>query len=167
MEISPMQYGLLSKRGREQYDTKRNQEWRDSASCAKDYEEACATAYLADPSILTSPALVKDAENAIRTALIRAKEGVLQAQVALVKATNQILPTSDVEVGDRIFTKMGGRYGIVEKRSKASASILLDNGSLMPVKLAACTWLSYSDVQAAASLGLTSAHPRNRGSCTV
>ena len=167
MEISPMQYGLLSKAARVRYDANRDAAWAASTACAKTYEEACAAAYLADPAILNDPKITKDAKDAIYWARTQATKDAEQARIALINKTNRILPTDDVQVGDRVFSLMWNGYGVVEKKTKASFSLRTEDGSLMSTKILACQWLHYDDVKKAAALGLTSAHPRNSGVCAV
>lgn len=158
-EIAPSQYASLSKRQRAEYDAKRSREWAASAECAEEYAQACLAAYDADPEILRDPEIHPDASDAIFWARRRREEAATKARFDVLSAENRVEP-ADVQVGDRVFWLLGGRYLTVTKKSKASLRGVCERGEEHKAAIRACQWLHYNELQEAAKAGKTTIKPR-------
>lgn len=158
-EISPMQYAGLSKRGRAEYDAKRSQEWAASAECAAEYARACFEACEADPSIYQDPAIHPEAKSAIFHERERREKAAAKARFDVLSAENRVEP-ADVQVGDRVYWLLGGRYLTVTKKSKASLRGVCERGEEYKAAIRACQWLHYNELQEAAKAGKTTIKPR-------
>lgn len=158
-EISPMQYAGLSKRARQEYDAKRSREWDASAACAQAYADACFAAYENDLRILEHPEIHPDAKTAIFFAVKRRTEALDRARFDALSRENAVEP-ADVQLGDRVFWLLGGRYLTVTKKSKASLRGVCERGEEFKAAIRACQWLHYNELQEAAKAGKTTIKPR-------
>jgi preprotein translocase subunit YajC len=152
-EISPMQYAGLSKRGKAQYDAKRSAEWDASAACKQEWRALVMAAHDADAFNQHDPSTSDEARQAIAHEAQRRREAAAQFRFQEASHRNRITSADQVNVGDRVFSIMCGKYGRIVKKSKQSVRIELENAPAWmtaPVKerIGAIEWLSHNDLQA-------------------
>lgn len=163
MEISTVQYGRMSKSARKAYDAKRSAEWDASAECAAKYARLCFEAYEADPEILKSPDLHPEAKSAIWAEKLRRKKAEVEERLKALREQNQIQSADELEVGDRVYWLLAGRYVRVVKKAKASFRGVDDDGHETKVAVRACHWLHYNELKEAAEQGRTTIRPERGG----
>lgn len=159
MEVSHLQLSRMGKRARKEYDEKRAREWQASADCKAEYARRCFEAYMAEPELLKSPELHRDAKDAIYGAIRRSEKAELDARFEELRAQNQIRSAEELRVNDRVFTIMGGEYVTVTKLFKASLRGVTERGEERKLKIGYCSWLSYRDLEQAAKDGKTTIRP--------
>jgi hypothetical protein len=159
-EISPMQYGLMSKRQREQYLKERAKQWDAAARAKQEWGDKVWMAYqngefsLKDVPETSSKnwfeISVRDLITAREEAQRKAGEDQL---IDKAREENQIKDVSQIEIGDRIYHPIFKRYGIVEKKFKNSIRVLDENGDIYKVDARVAQWRSYDDMREAALNG--------------
>lgn len=159
-EISPMQYAGLSKRGKVEYDAKRSREWQASADCAAEYAAACFAAWETDASIYTDPRIHPDAKTAIFHERLRREKAAADARFKALQDGNAIRSADEIQIGDRVYWLLGGRYITVTKKSKASIRAVDDTGEEHKAAIRACQWLHYNELRKAADEGRTTVRLR-------
>lgn len=145
-DISPMQYGLMSKRAQARHDAERRAAWQASVDCGAEYERLCVEAYDADPSILTSPDLDRDAREAIRCEMSRRRDAEAARQRAERHAESLIHSTAEVAVGDRVWWVMRRECLTVTRVLKAAVRGVNDRGESCLARIGACRWPSDDEI---------------------
>jgi hypothetical protein len=155
-EISPMQYGLLGKRQKEAYDKKRAAEWEASGAAKDEWRGKVISAWDAGIIDSHSPELHPEAKTAITMEKIHRGKAAKEANLQAAQRTNEITSVDQVEVGDRVFDLMSGKYGKVTKKNKTSVVFEQEAGGYNPgprkVDARGLRWKSYTDLQAEAGI---------------
>ncbi len=125
-EISPYQYGRLSKRGRRTYDDKRRQEWSLSAAAKAKWRDIVLAAYASGQFNLDHPRLHPEALSAILAHERRREEVARQEAHQRAMKANYILEPAAIQPGDTVFDVMCGKYGEVVKVFRKSARVKFD-----------------------------------------
>ncbi|HEY0174447.1 MAG TPA: hypothetical protein VGB98_25750 [Pyrinomonadaceae bacterium] len=153
-EISPMQYGGLSGRGRRAYDAKRSQEWAASGACKTEYDRLVFEAYKRGEFKLKDEGVTKDAESAVAYLSAQEKQADREERLRAARRANQILHVDDAEEGDRVFIVGYSQYATVVKKLKVSFSLKAEgSGREFKIAAGACVWLSYNDLVKAVDEG--------------
>ena len=125
-EISPMQYAHLSKRGKKEYDEKRNKEWQASADIKSEWREKVRKA--ADDGRINkdTPSLSEEARSTIiHRGIEKDKEKAKRDEAAAAEA-NTVRKIDDIEKGQELHHNIYERVRVVRK-SKKSIRVLILN----------------------------------------
>jgi hypothetical protein len=114
-EISPMQYGNLSGRGKAQYDAKRAAEWDASIACKQEWRDAVIAAHDAEEFNQHDPEVSSDARHVILHETRRRAGEVAQYKLREATKANLITSPDQIKAGDRVFSVMSNHYVIIEK----------------------------------------------------
>ena len=159
-EISPAQYGMLPKSQKREYDAKRRREYEASSKVYTQWVNAIMKGYKEGKFDRNDPLVPSEVKMLISGENTRLEKEHARELHAKAHAENQIRSVSDVDIGDTVFTLIGGRYGKVIKKFTNSVRITpIDwtvtdyRGNLEKTQHAkwdvrTLQWLSYSDMEA-------------------
>lgn len=152
-EISPMQYAHLSKRGKAQYDAKREHDWDASAACKAEWRRLVIEAHDASRFHYKDADVEPEAKHAVIGERIDRDKKAKRAAIDAALADNKITDVSQLKVGDRIFDMAGGWHGTVTKVNKVSVSYKPDcqpgswaEGRIFKANIGSLQWKPYAEV---------------------
>lgn len=127
-EVSPMQLGLMSKRARGEYDTKRAAEWAASGACKTEWRRKVVEASMVGTFDWRNPPadLHPEARTAAIAAHVAAKKADREEAWAAYRAAQSIQKSADVAPGDRVFDLMFGGYVRVVKAFAKGIRVVLE-----------------------------------------
>lgn len=128
-EISPHQYGSMSKRQQAEYDKKRAGEWQASADVKGEWQHKVRQAHLGGQIDRDTPGLHPDAKRVIVQEAIRAKELRKKSKRLMVEERRAIRSPSEVKTGQTIETTMYGKV-TVGKVNRATVQVQGKFGSV-------------------------------------
>lgn len=143
-EISPVQYGRMSARAKKAYDAKRAAEWEASGVAKERWRKEVLRAFDLGQFRLDDDDVTEDAREAVRLGQRRVAEAAEKSALALARTANQVLP-GELEVGDRVYDLMRGKYGTVSKVFKKSARVDYGDGA-STTGIGGLQWHSYNDL---------------------
>jgi hypothetical protein len=164
-EISPYQYGSMSKRGKTQYDAKRREEWNIAGRGKRAWGEQVMEAYDAGKFTLDDPEVHPDAKSHVRAIQAARMEHDFQKRFAAASRLNRFTYETDVRVGDRVYCLIGGFYTTVTKVNRKSVRIesrfkgnnVIDgytyNDADYTIDKCGLQWLHYNELQHAVRNG--------------
>lgn len=165
-EISPVQYGRMSKRGKVQYDNKRSAEWGASAKCAEAYRAEVMAGYDKGAFSLEHSAgldVHPEARNVVTWELRAREAATVEARYREAVVHNEDL--SHVGLGDTVFCVMTSCYAVVVKVFPVSVRLQLPKGAAGTEgslarkawlsKRRACRWLHHNELKRAAAASIT------------
>lgn len=150
-EISPYQYGSMSKRGKAQYDAKRSQEWAASGAVKQGWHRKVIVAYEAGEVTLDTPGLHSEAKSAIIHEQIRRREVETERRYKEALKQNRITGPGEIKKGDTVFDVICGKYGEVVKVNKKTARVWIDfawGGRDVKVDIRLLQWKHPNDIRA-------------------
>jgi hypothetical protein len=145
-EISPYQYARMGKNQKAAYDKKRNDEWSKASDAKKEWASLVYRAYKNGSFDLNSPDVHPDAKQAVKLGRYREDEDVKEEAFKKAEKENRIKDTSQLKVGDTVFSVMFGNYAEIKKVNKKSI-IIEYKGRQMKTSPMALTWLKYGDLK--------------------
>lgn len=147
-EISPFQYARMSDNKKKAYDKKRNKEWKDAAKAKDDWAEAVYQAHQDGEFDLSDSDVSRDAVEAVKMRGQTKDREEKEKAFKKAQEENRIKDTSELKVGDRVYSVMFRGYTDVIKVGKKSVRITaprMPKGMLQ--KPLALQWLSYDDLE--------------------
>jgi hypothetical protein len=150
-EISPMQFAHMSKRAKAQYEEKRHREWQASSDCKTRYREAVVAAFDRGEFTLETPDVHPDASERVFWALRDRREAAEKFKKLAALNANEIASVDELNVGDRVYSIIYGRYVEVVKINRKSVRVRDEAGDTYPMDVRTLQRRSYNDcVQAVA-----------------
>jgi hypothetical protein len=131
-EISPAQYGLLSKRAKAEYDHKRTQEWDVTAAAKAEWQRLVLAAYAAGEPDETAS---QEARAFYASALREQAKVRAQSELRARRDAND-LAISDCRAGDRVFSHSTG-YAVITRVNRVSISVTTEGGRKMVIRAGA------------------------------
>ena len=119
-EISPMQYALLPKRQKHEYDLKRARDWDIVSKARITWANEVYTAFKAQEFALSDPGISGEVKNVVFRRGKFDREEVADDAYKLAQKDNEI-KRGQLKVGDVVFSRVVNHYGAVTKLSTASA----------------------------------------------
>lgn len=153
-EISPVQYGRMSKAARARYDARRRGEWDAVDGSGRAYTVAVVAAYDALEFALDDPRLSADARDVVRCTLVERAAGASAARAEEARRANTLRACVDpLAVGDRVWHVLYRDYVTITKVNRASlvAASARDGGTLRIPARMLLQRLSPSDLAAQVS----------------
>lgn len=124
-EISGVQYARLSKRGKREYDAKRDREWDASYKGSEAYAVAVIAAFEAGEFALDHPGLNPDALDVVRSHRLRQAKIAQRASEAAAIMARQVKDLAQLAVGTRVFSHVY-REGTIVKLNRTTARVRFD-----------------------------------------
>lgn len=150
-EISPYQYGAMSKRGKAHYDAKRSQEWAASGAVKQGWRGKVIAAHDAGEFTLDTPGLHSEAKSAVIHEQIRRREVETERRYKEALKRNRITGPDEIKKGDTVFDVICGKYGEVVKVNKKTARVWIDfawGGRDVKVDIRLLQWKHPNDIRA-------------------
>lgn len=155
-EISPVQFGRMSKRAKVEYDRKREAEWAASAEAKAEWRRLVIDAHNRGAWSKSTPNVSREAKSELFAAKVRADEQKAAASLEQARKKNS-LRISDLSPGMRVHYIMGNHYGTVSKVSKKSARMIPEveylRGKPMLIREPGINYLGNSDLEAVVARG--------------
>lgn len=147
-EISPMQYARMGKGQKAAYDRKRHKEWNDAAKGKAEWRDAVYKAHQDGKFDMNDRDVHPDVKDAVRRKASSDEKEEKERLLIKAMKENEIENTSQLKVGDTVYSIMARNYADVLKVSKKSVRISSQyspKGMKQDVK--ALQWLSYDDLK--------------------
>ena len=122
-EIAPSQYAGMSQRQKDAYDKKRSDQWNTASQGRQEWASKLMEAYDTKQISLSTPGIHPAAVSAIKQELIARDERATKAAIDSALEDNRIKSISDLNKGDKVYSILYRRAGMVEKVNPKSARI--------------------------------------------